>query len=169
METKGWQRFGLRGAMGFQLPVSPSWRVSTHVSCSCLFPFYFWWDRQPQAQVALASSLGILPSHPVAKVKLTGSERQKAHGGALNGSGRSWGVSGGSESKPKGFRAGQENPTQRQPRVPHITCSQRGFSAGKQPSTCPGSCRPQGWGMPRCWGHPGVLGSASAWGQPLGS
>lgn len=55
--------------------------------------------------------LGVLPSRPAVRVRRACNERWKAHGG-LNGSGGCWGVSCGSKSKPEGFGAGQENPTQ---------------------------------------------------------
>lgn len=121
--------------------------------------------------------LGFLPSCPAARVRLDCNERQKVHGG-LNGSGCSWGVSWGSESKPEGFRASQENPTQLWPRVPHVTCGGRVFSAGKQASTCPGQLQtpcisgtgPLGAGeCPGMGGTPGCTRSAPAWREPLGS
>lgn len=52
------------GAVESQLPVLPSRRVSIRVLCSRLFPFYFWQDRQPQAQVGLASSARVFAKLP---------------------------------------------------------------------------------------------------------
>lgn len=148
MWTEGWQRF----LQGFQLRFR-LW----------LLPLFFLVG--PGGLCVIARGFAKLPF-----------DQGQAHHGTQ--SGHFWGVSQARESKPEGFRAGQENPTQLQPRVP-VSPSREGFVRQETESTCPGSCRhraarecPSMGGTPelcpRVQGTPGVLGSGLAAGGTPG-
>lgn len=120
--------------------------------------------------------LGVLPSHPAARVRLPCAGRWKVHGG-LNGSSGSWGVPG-QRVKTREFqgRPGKSHPAAapcppRHLRREGFLCRQRGEHLPGQ-LQAPRTAAPgwRGTGNAPAWGGtPGVLGSASAWGEPMRS
>lgn len=139
-------------------------RVSSCVSGSGFFPFSFW-----PAQVGSVSSLGVLPSCPLVRARLTTGHREGTLLGSVPGQ----------RVKTRGFqsRPGKSHPAAAP--CPRVT-PWEGFLSQETQSTCPGSCR--GWAArecpgvgetpelcPRVRGAPGDPGSDLAEGEPLGS
>lgn len=139
-------------------------RVSSCVSGSGFFPFSFW-----PAQVGCVSSLGVLPSCPLVRARLTTGHREGTLLGSVPGQ----------RVKTRGFqsRPGKSHPAAAP--CPRVT-PWEGFLSQETQSTCPGSCR--GWAArecpgvgetpelcPRVRGAPGDPGSDLAEGEPLGS